>query len=356
MLALFNSFLLKGIPVRNRVILPPMVCFGYAGSDGKVTDRNVNHYRERAEGGSGIIVTEATCVMENGRITASQLGIWSDSHIPGLSRIAEAVKGAGAVSLIQLHHSGILASADINPSPAGASADPKIQGSREMTHQEIKEVREAFVNGAIRAREAGFDGVQLHGAHGYLLCQFASTFYNKREDEFNGDVPSRMRLAEEIIRDIRKACGESFILAYRMGANSPSIEDGIAIAGFLEQQSVDLLDVSHGGSLITLPRPPAEFPFNWICYGGTVIHEHVAVPVSVVNEIHSPERANYLIENKLADFVNIGRPQLADPHWVSKAQYHDEMIVNCLSCKPRCKWYTDSSQCPAYRIRIGSEH
>ncbi|MFH1296100.1 MAG: NADH:flavin oxidoreductase [Bacteroidota bacterium] len=352
MLPLFSSFNLKGIPVKNRVIMPPMVCFGYAGDDGFVTRKNLDHYRERAEGGAGIIVTEATCIRKEGRLAPSQIGIWSDNHIEGLNHIPEIVKSFGAVSLIQLHHAGLVTPESVTDSPAGPSANPQDPRSRDLTIDEIHSLRDDFIKAAIRAQQAGFDGVQIHGAHGYLLSQFASTYYNRREDAFGRTLEGRMRLACEIIDGIRQACGDSLLLFYRIGANSPTLEDGIAIARYLEQKPIDMLDVSHGGSLVSLPRPPKGFDYNWICYSGTVIKREVHLPVGVVNEIHTLERANYLIENNLADFINLGRPILADPHWVSKAQHHEEMIVACQRCKPRCKWYTDSSQCPALHIRM----
>ncbi len=352
MLPLFSSFNLKGIPVKNRVIMPAMVCPGYAGADGIVTRRNLEHYRERAEGGAGIIVTEATAVCKIGRLSPTQLGIWSDEQIEGLSQVSMIVKSFGAVSLIQIHHAGLVAPESVTEEPVGPSVNPQEPRSRSLAVEEIQQIMDDFIRAAIRAQQAGFDGVQIHGAHGYLLNQFASAFYNQREDDYGGTTEGRMRLASEIIDRIRKACGDSFLITYRMGANSPTLEDGIEIASYLEHKPIDMLDVSHGGSLVTLPRPPKEFAYNWICYSGTEIKKVVKLPVGVVNEIRTPERANYLIENNLADFVSLGRPILADPHWVSKAQHHEEMIVSCLNCRPRCKWYIDSSHCPALHIRM----
>jgi 2,4-dienoyl-CoA reductase-like NADH-dependent reductase (Old Yellow Enzyme family) len=355
MLPLFSSYHLKGIPVKNRVIMPPMVCFGYSGENGFVTRKHLDHYHERAEGGAGIIVTEATCVLREGRLAPCQLGIWSDDHIEGLSQIPEIVKAAGVVSLIQLHHAGLVAPDSVTVAPVGPSADPKNPRSRALHLEEILTIRDAFIRAAVRAKEAGYDGVQVHGAHGYLLSQFASAFYNHRGDEYGKDTEGRMKLACEIIAGIRKQCGNSFLIDFRMGANSPTLEEGIAVAQILAKQPVDLLNVSHGGSLVTLPRPPKGFDYNWICYSGTAIRAYVSIPVAVVNEIRTPDRANYLIEQNLADFVNLGRPLLADPHWVKKAQHHEEMIVPCQNCKPRCKWYTNPEQCPAFLIRTGKE-
>jgi 2,4-dienoyl-CoA reductase-like NADH-dependent reductase (Old Yellow Enzyme family) len=344
---LFTSFGIKGREIRNRIVFPPVVCFGFAGDDGMVTQRNVDHYEQRSREGAGIVITEATAIRPEGRITSGQLGIWSDEHIEGLKKISSIVKGNGALSLIQIHHAGLIGQLGVNPNPAGPSADPANPASRELLRKEIEEIREAFHEAAIRAGKAGFDGVELHGAHGYLLNQFASSHINFREDEYGRNLPGRLKLASLVIRDIRSSCGDEFIIGYRMGANSPTLGDGIQIAVYLEQQGIDLLHVSHGGNLRNLPRPPVDFPYNWIVFSGTEIRKHVGIPVIVVNEIKTPERAAWLIENGLADFVALARPILADPQWVGHVKNHGEINL-CLSCKPRCKWFTDSRQCPAY--------
>ena len=345
---LFSEFTLKGITVKNRIVFPPVVCFHYAGSDGVIIDRNVRHYTDRSQGGPGIIINEATAVWKEGRLAPFQLGIWSDGHIPGLSRIAEVVKKNNALSLIQIHHAGLISPESVTTTPGGPSADENKPGSRSLSIDEIHIIRDAFIAAALRAKKAGFDGVELHGAHGYLLSQFASSFFNKREDEFGIDFKGRMKLATEIIKGIRAVCGNNFIIDYRLGANAPTLDDGIEIAKYLESIGVDILHVSHGGSLLNLPRTPKDFEFNWIVYSGTVIKTHVNIPVIVVNEIKTPERASWLIENNHADFVALARPQMADPAWANHVK-NNEPINFCLSCKPRCRWYEDSNLCPAVK-------
>jgi len=348
MATLFSEYILKGKTVKNRIVFPPVVCFHYAGADGIVTDRNIEHYRKRAHGGAGIIITEATAIWKDGRLAPFQLGIWSDEHIPGMAKIASVVKQAGAVSLLQIHHAGLVAPEVVAPLAKGPSADEKNPRSRALTVQEIEEIREAFIHGAIRAQKAGFDGVELHGAHGYLLNQFANPFFNKREDEYGGDLSGRMKLITGIYHGIREACGEHFILGCRMGANSPALSEGILIAKYLEKIGIDYLNVSHGGMLLNLPRPPKDFNYNWIVYSGTEIKKQVTTPVMVVNEIKTAERASWLIEQNLTDFTVLGRPILADPDWVNHVR-NGELVNPCLSCKPKCKWYEDSSLCPAVK-------
>jgi 2,4-dienoyl-CoA reductase-like NADH-dependent reductase (Old Yellow Enzyme family) len=345
---LFSDYKLKNHIVKNRIVFPPVVCFHYAGSDGIVIDRNVAHYTTRARGGPGIIINEATSVREEGRLAPFQLGIWSDAHIPGLSRIAETVKKNNVLSLIQIHHAGLISPESVTKTPGGPSEDEKKPGSRSLSVDEIHLIRDAFIAGALRAKKAGFDGIELHGAHGYLLTEFASTFFNKRKDEYGGDLNGRMKLATEIIKGIRTVCGNDFIIDYRLGANAPLLEDGIKIAKYLESLGIDIIHVSHGGSLLNLPRTPKDFEFNWIVYSGTVIKTHVKIPVIVVNEIKTPERASWLIENNKTDFVALARPQLADPDWANHVK-NDKPINLCLSCKPKCWWYEDSNLCPGVK-------
>jgi len=344
--ALFTGYNLKGFRVRNRIVLPPMVCFGYSDESGTVSSKHLEHYSSRSESGPGIVITEATSVLKEGRAALTQLGIWSDEHVKGLSEIPVIVKSHGAVSILQLHHAGLVSPRDVNSAPAGPSADESKPASRALDKAEISGIREAFIGGAVRARKAGFDGIELHGAHGYLLNQFATTVWNHRTDEFGGSFQNLMRLATEIISGIRENCGDGFILGYRLGANTPLLEDGVNVALDLESLGVDYLHVSHGGSVQNLPRPPRDFDYNWIVYSGVTIKQKVKLPVMVVNEIKTPDRAAFLIESGQADFVSIGRPQLADPHWVSHMM-HGEEINACLSCKPRCRWFETSDLCPA---------
>jgi len=343
---LFSEYSIKEHIIKNRVVVPPMVCFHYALDGGFVSDRNIEHYRQLALGGAGIIITEATAVMKEGRLADFQLGIWDDSQVEGMARITSTVKAGGALSLLQIHHAGLVSPPTVTTEPAGPSPDPKIAGSRALTADEIGLIREAFIAAALRAQKAGFDGIELHGAHGYLLNQFASSHFNKREDGYGVNFEGRVRLATEIIKGIKKTCNPGFIIGYRLGANSPTLDDGIMIARHLEDLGVDIISSSHGGMLVNLPRPPKDFDYNWIVYCGITVKSKVNIPVIVVNEIKTPERAAFLVEHELADFVALGRPNLADPYW-TKHLMDNEPINICLSCKPHCRWYEDSALCPA---------
>lgn len=344
---MFLPITIKGKSIRNRVVMPPMVYFGKAENDGLVTLGHVAHYEARAKGGTGLIIVEATCIDPDGRLSDDQLGIWSDEHIPGLRDIVEACHGYGAVVMLQIHHAGIKSPPSVTDKPVAPSP---VEGKSavELTLGDIETIKNKFVKAALRAKKAGFDGIELHGAHEYLLNQFTSKVTNGRTDEYGGDLKGRMKLSLDIIGDVRKELGNAnFIIGYRMGGNDPTLDDGIKIAKLLEDAGVDLIHVSSGiaDQEIPLPETPKNFPFNWIVYCGTIINKHVSIPVIVVNSIRTGEQAALIIENRLADFVAVGRGHLTDAEWTNKAMDKLEAI-SCLECKPRCHWFTNGDDCP----------
>ncbi len=344
---LFLPITIKGKNIRNRAVMPPMVCFGKASKDGFVTDKHIEHYRARAEGGTGLIIVEATCIRPDGRLSDDQLGIWSDDHIPGLRKIVDACHENGAVIMLQIHHAGLKTPPSV-AEVAVAPSESQDRLSRQLTRDEIQSIKEDFVKAALRAKEAGFDGIELHGAHGYLLNQFVSPITNQRTDEYGGDLNKRMKLSLDIIAEIRKELGHhNFIIGYRMGGNEPTLKEGKKVAKLLEEAGVDLLHVSSGiaDPSIPIPEMPNGFPFNWIVYCGTEIKKSVSIPVIVVNGIRTLDQAALIIENRLADFVAIGRGHLVDSAWANKAMKKLEAI-SCLECKPRCHWFNDGDLCP----------
>jgi 2,4-dienoyl-CoA reductase-like NADH-dependent reductase (Old Yellow Enzyme family) len=345
---LFTALKLKSFEIKNRVVMPPVVSFGWADENGYVDDRHVKHYEERAEGGAGMIIVEATCVKKDGRIVNSQPGIWSDDHIEGLSKITAACRNHGPLMLLQIHHSGLVTAQGIADRAVGPTADPANSRTHTLSSEEIRDLQDAFIKAAKRAKQAGFHGVELHGAHGFLLNQFASHIINKREDEFGQTLQGRLKFASGLINDIRESLGENFIIGYRLGSNSPTLADGIEIAKYLEKTGVDLLHASHGGSTGVIPAVPENFAYNGIVYSGTQIKKQVNIPVIVVNEIKSPERASYLIAHQMADFVAIGKDMLTDPQWVNKAM-NNEPIDYCIHCQPKCKRYESPDLCPVHK-------
>lgn len=332
---LFEPMNVGKIQLRNRVVVPPMVCFGYSNEAGLVTEENLEHYGALAQGGPGLIIIEATCVLPSGRLSLNQLGLWEDRQIAGMKELVDVCHKYGAKVLVQLHHAGRARHKTLNDPPFDLNT---------LELSEIKHIQEAFISAAKRAEKAGFDGVELHGAHGYLMSQWASAEVNHREDEYGGSLVKRMNFAREIIAGIQESCKNLSLLAYRMGGNEPTLEDGKSIAQALEKMGVDLLHVSAGVGGAELPEVPEGFPRNGIVYMGAVIKKAVSVPVIAVNSIRKPEEAELLIEKGYADFIALGRPHLVDANWSNKVISGVEPI-SCLNCKP-CKWFKNGKECP----------
>lgn len=330
-----TEFHLEGLTLKNRVVLPPMVCFGYSDETGMVTEKNIEHYRQMARGGTGLIIVEATCIAKDGRLSKNQLGLWQDEQIKGMKELVEACHGEGAKVIVQIHHAG---------EKRVKETEEAIFNVNNLTDAEIETLKEQYVAAAFRAEQAGFDGIELHGAHGYLLCQMASPRVNLREDNYGGTLERRLRLAKDIIEAIKVQCTDLKIIGYRMGANEPDLETGIAIARALESYGVNLLHVSSGLGGLPDPEVPEGFPGNWIVYMGSQVKAAVKIPVIGVNNIRSEEQASELVEKGHLDLVALGRPLLVDPSWCEKTEAGITPI-SCLNCKP-CKWFKDGSQCP----------
>lgn len=330
------------------MVVPPMVCFSFAGEGGFVSEDNINHYEKMAQGGSGLIIVEATCVNEKGRLSKDQLGIWDDKYIDGLSKIVEVCHKNDSKVFIQLHHAGLRVSKSINEDTITSSDyDNGKVTARALTIDEIHSIQQDFLDGAIRAEKAGFDGIEIHGAHSYLMTQFFSSKVNKRTDEYGGSIDNRLRIALEIIEGIKQKVSDDFILGIRMGCNENDLQTSIHMAKKFETIGVDYLHVSTGFDNTHIEeKTPENFPCNWIVYGATKIKEHVNIPVIGVNSINTSEKAQYLIENSLVDFVAIGRGQLADHNFVNHIK-NGKDIIECLGCKP-CKWFTNGDNCPRH--------
>lgn len=329
---LFSPYTLKGHTIKNRVVMAPMELLVRETRGGFVNEGHLRHYGQRARGGIGLIITEATSVHPGSMNVESQLGAWSDEHIPGLRRLADECHRHGVKALLQLQHLGVRNGRD----PAGPSAYRSGSGdidARGMTMDELHELQDAYVAAVLRAHEAGFDGIQLHGAHGYLLNQFSSPNVNVRDDRYGGSAAARLTFVKEIVQRVRPVVRDDFLLSYRMGCNQPTLQEGIELAVELERLGIDLLDVSSCGYSSWRPELPEAFPYNWVIYGGSKIREHVSIPVIVVYEIRTPQRAEDILARGLADFTAIGRDLIVDAEWANKAQSGGE-ITYCIRCQP----------------------
>lgn len=314
---------IRGFKIRNRIVLPPMAT-ELATEKGEVTDEMMKHYDERSKA-PGIVIVEHTYVMLNGKASLKQLGIYSDELISGLSRLAETIKKNGAVALIQLNHAGGRTSSSIigeKPiAPSRIKIPPLTEEPREITLQDIINIKEAFKKAAERAVKAGFDGVEIHGAHGFLLNQFFSPITNKRLDAYGGTLEKRMGLPLEIVRDVREIIGEKKILSYRLGADDLmpggiTIKDSIKMALKLEEEGVDIINVSGG---LCGSRPPQLTGQGYFIPQAEEIKRNVKIPVIGVGGIKDPDYANELVKMGKVDMVAVGRAMLENPKWAEEA-------------------------------------
>ena len=365
---LFSEIVVNGKHIKNRVVMPPMVCFEYPTRNGQPTEAHIKHYSDRAKGGVGLIIVEATCINSKGRLSEGQLGLWADDQIAGFKKIADACHKYGATIIVQIHHSGMavfpsvtkdyIAPSDFRGQTKFTSPETVLK-AREMTQEEVRFVQNEFVAAAIRAKKAGMDGIEFHGAHGYLINQFLSPLINHRVDAYGGNLLKRTRFVKEIITGTRKSCGKDFLISCRMGSNEPDLASGIAIAQELEKAGLDLLHVSSGmATLLKLESGdgfpvPEGFEYNWIVYGGTQIKKNVKIPVIVCNGINTPPRAANLIEKSQADLVAIGKGLLVDPDWANKAQQKQDPIP-CISCQI-CAHFRPEMVCPQVKKRKTNE-
>ena len=334
MTALFTPFDLKSVTLRNRIAVPPMC--QYSAFDGFVSDWHLAHYAGLARGGAGLVIVEATAVSPEGRITPGCTGIWGDEHAEGLARIATAIKAAGAVPGIQIAHAGRKASANrpwegddhipdgdprawetIAPSAVAYGANlPKIP--REMTIEDIARVRDDFARAAARARDAGFEWLELHFAHGYLAQSFFSTHSNHRTDGYGVDAQGRGRFHLETLAAVRAEWPERLPLTARFGVieydgrDEETLSEAIALTQRMRDDGLDMLSVSIGFS-----TPTASIPWGsaFLAPVAERVRREAGLPVSSAWGFDDPQVADRMVAESKLDLVMIGRAHLADPHY-----------------------------------------
>jgi 2,4-dienoyl-CoA reductase-like NADH-dependent reductase (Old Yellow Enzyme family)/thioredoxin reductase len=346
--SLFQLIEISGLQLKNRLVVPPMGT-GFAAEDGSVTERLINYHEARARGGFSLITLEVTAVDgKEGKGSGHQLSIFDDRFIPGFKNLVDRVHNAGAKVGVQLYHPGrVTIPAYIGGlKPVGPSAVPDPiwrQETRELTIDDIKGVIECFAQGARRAKEAGFDHVELHGAHGYLISQFMSGYANKRTDEYGGGFEGFIKFPVEIVRRIRQLVGPDFPVFFRISGDElvpmgRTIPESIEVAKRLVREGVNVIDVSIGvmeSSQVTSAPPDMEQGFN--AGMAAAFKKALPVPIIAVGRINEPEIAEEIISSGKADLVAIGRQSLTDPEWPNKiaAGRHGD-IVKCISCNEGC--------------------
>jgi 2,4-dienoyl-CoA reductase-like NADH-dependent reductase (Old Yellow Enzyme family) len=328
---LFSPLRLRSVELRNRIAVSPMC--QYSSVDGMANDWHFVHLGSRAVGGASLVMAEATAVEQRGQISPSDLGLWKDGQIEPLQRIARFVKEAGAVPAIQIAHAGRKASTDapwrggkpldastgawkpVAPSALALTADHQIPA--ELNVHEIKTIVAAFAATAKRALIAGFQLLEIHSAHGYLIHEFLSPLSNSREDAYGGSFQNRSRFAREVVQAVRAVWPEHLPLFVRISAtdwmeDGWSIEQAIELARILKSLGVDLIDCSSGGISLAAKVPMApgyQVPF------AERIRSEAGIPTGAVGLITAPKQADDIIRNGQADIVLLAREFLRDPYW-----------------------------------------
>jgi 2,4-dienoyl-CoA reductase-like NADH-dependent reductase (Old Yellow Enzyme family)/thioredoxin reductase len=339
---LFTPFRIKNTNLKNRIVMPALASF-LIGDDGSISDATVEHYRRRAAGGPAMVIVEACAVSAEGVVSTHQARIYDDRFIEGLSRLATALKSEGSVPALQIHHSGrqtsikVIKRKPLAPSPLPC---PAIRGDVEpLTIDGIQHLVKKFGDAADRAHRAGFELIEIHGAHGYLINQFLSGFSNIREDEYGGSVAARARFAKEIVREVRRRLGPEFPISFKISAEEHvdgglTTRESIEILKILVEAGIDIVQVSAGNDATP----------EWICQpmfmekgclvpSAAQIKQALDIPVMVVGRINDPQIASDIIARAKADAVCMGRGLLADPEMPLKAQEGrlDE-IRTCIAC------------------------
>ncbi len=316
----FSPYKLGNIELKNRLVMPPM-CM-YSGTlDGMATEFHYTHYETRAVGGAGLIIVEATGVTPNGRISDHDLGIWSDEHLPGHTEIARRIKKNGACPGIQIAHAGRKSEA-VDTMPVAPSPIPfseKYRTPIELTREGIDEVVKAFVDGARRAVEAGYEMIEIHGAHGYLNHEFLSPVTNLRKDEYGGSLENRCRLLKRIIKEIKDAIPDQVALALRVSASdyAPEGIDGDEMVHIINEvkEGLDIIHVSSGG---TLPVRMNVYPGYQVQFAEK-IKKACGVDTIAVGLINSLDMVEEVLQNERADLVALGRLLLRNPYFPLQA-------------------------------------
>lgn len=345
---LFQPGRIGSLDLQNRLVMSSMYT-SLCTRDGSISPFLLDYFAERARGGVGLILTEAAAVTVEGRVHVAALTAHDDEYVPGLARLAETIKIHGACAGLQLSHCGPQKFSGLRP-VVSASRVPwerllETKGivPTELTVEEIREIVQAFGRSAARAELAGFDLVELHAAHGYLITSFLSPTSNRRGDLYGGTLVNRMRFLREVVRTIRDRVKPSFPLSVKLSPierleGGLTIEDGIEIATMLETEGVDVIHVSGGNHhAIDFEVPPHYKPRELNVPAAEAIKSNVRIPVMVVGAIADPSAAAQIIDEGKADFIVLGRALLADPYWPKKAREgRSRAIRPCIRLNDGC--------------------
>jgi len=350
---IYEPFRIKNVEFQNRVAIAPMCPFGVEDGPGEsLGEKIIDYYRKRLETKPGLVITQAFKVSNQDSVLRG-FGISTKQQLSDLKKLADIA-----------HENGVRIIAQLAYPSNGHHRHDTIDFWR---HDELKQIEDDFVQAAYNAKEAGCDGIELHGANLFFLNLFSSPITNHRIDEFGGDVNGRLRLASNIIRRIKEFADDNFIIDYRMGWNQ-DLETDIETAKALEKIGIDLFHISYGiresdrympkdyPSFVSFPGTtrekqiaPKDFDYNDVVYTGSKIKEQLGIPVILVDEIWTIQRGEKLLEQNAGDFIAYGRPFLADDKFLEKGR-EDPKFDGCYKCKD-CHWFYDCYKCPKVKAR-----
>lgn len=357
---LFQPIKIGNVELPNRIVHAP-TDISSGSSTGEVNERVISYHEEVAKGGTGFIIVGASSPdQETGRCSIVALSVDQDYYIPGLARLAEAMHRQGAKCAVQIQHPGRqacyprkqqISCSDIITNIPGstgheivyAEGEAKGKIARAMEVEEIYDLIEKFTEGAWRVQQAGFDAVELHAAHGYMIAQFMNPVTNKRTDRFGGSYENRMRFILEIIKGIQRKCGKDFPILVRYSAEEwmpghRELQESLKIAKTLEEAGVAALDISAGTfEASETVMDPMYFHQGWNTYAAAAVKEVVNIPVITSHSLRDPKYCDLIIKEGKADLVGLSRQMVADPYWAKKAMYgQEEDIRKCISCLVGC--------------------
>jgi len=342
---LFEKTTIKNINLKNRFI-SSATWHGMANFDGSASSMLISSLLPVARGDVGLMIGEMAYISPDTISSPGQLGVYGDNLLPGLKRMTEFVHREGTPVILQLVHSGLFASPMLSGAiPVGPSVleTPNGKIGKEMSQEDIKNVVNAFRNAALRAKEAGFDGVQIHAAHGWLLSQFLSSFFNKRTDEYGGTLENRARIVLEVTRSIIEAVGENFAVTVKINSDDYlpggfNTEEMLVVSKMLEKEGVDAIEISGGtiGALLTGNVDDGSFsPVSrkevYYTEAARRLKEKIKIPVILVGGIRTFEKADELVKNGITDYISLCRPLIREPDLIKKWKSGNLKTSDCIS-------------------------
>ncbi|PZT56590.1 NAD(P)/FAD-dependent oxidoreductase [Paenibacillus silvae] len=343
---LFTPLTIHNMILKNRIVMPPMGT-NFALPDGSMSEDHLKYYEQRAKGGTGLIIVENACIdFPYGSNGTTQIRIDHDRYIPGFYRLNDMLHRYGAKTAIQINHAGASAvPSRIGGQPVSSSSEPSKQGGaipRPLLKEEILEIVEKYGQAARRVKTAGFDAIEIHAGHSYLLCQFLSPLYNKRTDEFGGNPENRARFAKLVLERVRAEVGPAFPILLRISADEfvtggNTLEDTLELLSYL-QEKVDVLNVSAAvNDSLQYQIDQMNLPDGWRAYLAKAVKERFGKPTIATGNYRDPAAAEQTLVAGDADLIGIGRGLIAEPEWVNKVSRGDEAdLRKCISCNIGC--------------------